>query len=413
MKKNVSVLIILLYSLVIYSQPFLEDFDGVTPPALPAGWSSFSLFSANGHPCTVSDDWGTIDEGTFAGCLPDPVTTSTSTPPNFAFIGDVAGMPPGDMVEDVLLTPVLMGLLSDESYDIKFSLRRTDLSPMPTTATVFVKLQYLPDVDGDGFAEPGGDDGMLFDITTISLVDGADEPWAGFMESWSPPTDDDYFIGWQALWTEIGETGVCLDNVEISGAPPLPVELSSFTANFSNGSIKLNWVTQTEIDNLGFEVERQVGSRQSTVGNWKLIGFVDGHGNSNSPKEYSFLDEGISYGVYSYRLKQIDNDGTFEYSNEIQIEAGEIPDEIVLEQNYPNPFNPSTTIWFAINESVQAILRVYNVLGNEITELFNERTEAGKVYHLEFDAENLSSGIYFYSLETPSRTIHRKMILIK
>jgi hypothetical protein len=192
----------------------------------------------------------------------------------------------------------------------------------------------------------------------------------------------------------------------------LPVELSSFTAQvLRNSGVQLNWITETEIDNYGFEVERSELNVQSS--SWKNIAFVEGHGNSNSPNEYSFLDKGISYGKYLYRLKQIDNDGTFEYSNEIEVDAGEIPNGFVLEQNYPNPFNPSTTIRFAINESVPASLKIYDALGNKITELFNEQTEAGKIYNLEFEGGTLSSGIFFYKLETPSHTIHRKMILIK
>jgi hypothetical protein len=194
----------------------------------------------------------------------------------------------------------------------------------------------------------------------------------------------------------------------------LPVELSSFTAQvLRNGGVQLDWTTETEIDNYGFELERRIVSKHSTIGNWEKIGFVEGQGNSNSPKEYSFLDEGISYGKYLYRLKQIDTDGTFEYSDEIEVDAGEIPNGFVLEQNYPNPFNPSTTIRFAINESVPATLKIYDALGNEVAELFNEKSEARKIYNIEFDGGNLSSGIYFYKLETPSRIIHRKMILIK
>jgi len=136
MKRIISILIIFLFIPVIHCQPFLEDFDAVMPPALPAGWSSFSLFGGNAHPCTgLSDDWVIIDETAFAGCLPDPVTTLASSSPNFAFIGAIEIIAPG-VVEDVLLTPVLMGLLSKETYDIKFKLRRTDLSPMPTTSPV-------------------------------------------------------------------------------------------------------------------------------------------------------------------------------------------------------------------------------------------------------------------------------------
>ena len=193
----------------------------------------------------------------------------------------------------------------------------------------------------------------------------------------------------------------------------VPVELSSFTAKvLGNGNVKLDWRTESEVNNYGFEVQCSEFDIQGGL-NWKKIVFVEGHGNSNSPNEYSYLDKGISYGVYLYRLKQIDNDGTYEYSNEIEIDAGKIPNDFVLEQNYPNPFNPSTTIRFALNESVPASLKIYDALGNEIAELFNEQTIAGKIYDVEFNAKNLSSGIYFYKLETPSRTIHRKMLLIK
>jgi len=193
----------------------------------------------------------------------------------------------------------------------------------------------------------------------------------------------------------------------------VPVELSSFTAKvLGNGNVKLDWRTESELNNYGFEVQRSEFDIQGGL-NWKKIVFIEGHGNSNSPNEYSFLDDGISYGVYLYRLKQIDNDGTYEYCNEIEIDAGKIPNDFVLEQNYPNPFNPSTTIRFALNESVPASLKIYDALGDEMAELFNEQTIAGKIYDVEFNAKNLSSGIYFYKLETPARTIHRKMLLIK
>ena len=410
MKKNASILIILLYSLVNYAQPFLEDFDGTTPPALPPGWTTFEIFGDNGHPCTVVDTWANIDETSFALCLADPVTTSASSAPNFAFIGDVAGAPPGDIVEDVLLTPVLGGLLASETYDIKFKLRRTDKTPAPSTPTVVVKLQYLKD-DGDGVPEPGGEDGAFVVISPISLVDGAAEPWTAFMPTWSPPEDGDYFIGWQAEWGEIGETGVCLDDIEISGAPPLPVELSSFSASIIDEGVKLIWVTETEVNNYGFEVERQVSIDQLTAGNWARIGFVEGNGNSNSPTDYSFIDDEVTSGKYAYRLKQIDNDGTFEYSKIIEINVNS-PLEFELNQNYPNSFNPSTTIKFSLPTTSSVKLSVFNILGEEVQILMNETKEAG-IYTINFNAAELNSGIYFYKLETRNFLRVKKMSLIR
>ena len=120
-----------------------------------------------------------------------------------------------------------------------------------------------------------------------------------------------------------------------------------------------------------------------------------------------------NYGSYAYRLKQIDTDGSFEYSDIIEVEAGNIPDGFVLEQNYPNPFNPTTSIKFALAETQQAELKVFDVLGNEIATLFNGIADGGKVYETEFDAANLSSGIYFYRLETENRVENKKMLLLK
>ena len=143
------------------------------------------------------------------------------------------------------------------------------------------------------------------------------------------------------------------------------------------------------------------------------IGFVEGNGNSNSPKDYTYTDNNAQYGSYAYRLKQIDTDGQFEYSNIIEVDAGNIPDGFVLEQNYPNPFNPITTIKFALAETQNAELKVFDVLGNEVSSIFNGIAEGGKVYEAVFNAENLSSGIYFYRLETKEKVENRKMLLLK
>ena len=174
----------------------------------------------------------------------------------------------------------------------------------------------------------------------------------------------------------------------------LPVELSSFTAKvLRSGGIKLDWRTETEVNNYGFEIERSQISEVKSQSEWERIGFVEGNGNSNSPKKYSYSDLNINFGKYAYRLKQIDTDGQFEYSEIVEVDAGNIPEEIVLEQNYPNPFNPITKIKFALAETQQVELKVFDILGNEVAELFNGVAEGGKVYEREFSAENYSSGI--------------------
>ncbi len=191
----------------------------------------------------------------------------------------------------------------------------------------------------------------------------------------------------------------------------LPVELSSFSASVAGSNVKLRWETATEVNNFGFEVERKVGSLQSTVGNYEKVGFVNGSGNSNSPKNYSFEDKNVSAGKYSYRLKQIDNDGQFEYSKSIEVEFG-TPKKFELSQNYPNPFNPTTTIRFDIPEPSNVKLTLFNILGQEIKTLVNEFKESG-IHTINFDASELNSGMYIYKLESGSFTQTRKMTLIK
>lgn len=198
----------------------------------------------------------------------------------------------------------------------------------------------------------------------------------------------------------------------------LPVELSSFTAQvLPDRKVKLNWRTETETDNYGFDIERL--PTQSSTG-WKTIGFVKGQGNSNSPREYSFMDNSVRFGNYTYRLKQIDNDGSFEYSDLIEVNIGDAPDEFILDQNFPNPFNPSTTIKFVLAETQNVELTVFDILGNQVAILFNGTATGGNIYTVEFNANNLndanshlSSGIYFYKLETKNKAITRKMLMIK
>ena len=189
----------------------------------------------------------------------------------------------------------------------------------------------------------------------------------------------------------------------------LPVELTIFTVFVKDGAVKLNWETETEVNNYGFEIERCALSAEPQ--GWDKIGFVNGSGNSNSPKLYSFVDNSIVVGKYSYRLKQIDNDGKFEYSNAVEIDLG-TPDEYTLNQNYPNPFNPSTVISFSVPVTAPVTLKIYDVLGNEVATLVNEEKPSG-VYEVEFNAAELTSGIYFYKIKAGTFIETKKMIVIK
>ncbi|NUN09306.1 MAG: T9SS type A sorting domain-containing protein [Ignavibacteriaceae bacterium] len=188
--------------------------------------------------------------------------------------------------------------------------------------------------------------------------------------------------------------------------PSIPVELTSFSADASGQEVVLNWTTATETNNLRFEIERK-----PSVGNWSKIGEVEGSGNSLSPRSYAFADKNVQPGAYSYRLKQVDYDGTFSYSGTVTVNTG-VPEEYTLAQNYPNPFNPATVISYTIPVSGNASLKVYDMLGNVVATLVNEFRQAGS-YSITFNADRLSSGVYYYSLSSGGKNITRKMMLVK
>jgi len=198
----------------------------------------------------------------------------------------------------------------------------------------------------------------------------------------------------------------------INQTGPLPVELTSFTAEIVDNGVQLYWRTETEVDNYGFEVERtNVKSQSSNEYGWDKIGFVEGYGNSNSPKEYTFIDRSLIEGEYSYRLKQIDNDGDFKYSDEIAVTIG-APNKFILEQNFPNPFNPSTTIAFSLPQSAFVTLKIFNLMGEEVETLIKNNLTAGN-YNIKFNPSGLASGVYIYRLSSDIFTETRKMQYLK
>ena len=138
---------------------------------------------------------------------------------------------------------------------------------------------------------------------------------------------------------------------------------------------------------------------------------MQGHGNSNSPKDYSFSDAPLGGTIFNYRLKQIDIDGTFKYSNEIEVSLN-TPSQLTLIQNYPNPFNPSTNIEYSIPNAGMVTLKIYDLLGREISTLVNEEKQPGN-YQVRFDGGKLSSGVYIYKLQFNNSAINKKMLVIK
>ena len=190
-----------------------------------------------------------------------------------------------------------------------------------------------------------------------------------------------------------------------------PVELTAFSAYINAAGVNLKWTTASETNNLGFDIQRQKTSGNNVKSGWEKIGFVNGSGNSVGLINYSFIDDNAAAGRYSYRLKQIDLDGGYKYSEAINVSIN-IPSRFSLIQNYPNPFNPSTTISFSIPEQTKVQLNIYNVLGQKISQLVNEVLDAG-IYNVKWNAGDRSSGIYFYELKTGSFSSIKKMILTK
>lgn len=192
-----------------------------------------------------------------------------------------------------------------------------------------------------------------------------------------------------------------------SGNNPLPVELSYFTGRIVGDFVKLDWRTETEVSNYRFDIERSFDGIE-----FSRIDFIEGHGNSNSPKLYSYSDliEGFASKVY-YRLKQIDTDGSYNYSNIVTVNIG-VPTDYKLFQNYPNPFNPNTKISFQVPEKASVTLKVFNSIGEEVAELLNDEIEAGH-YELNFNAKNLASGVYIYTIHANGFFASKKMLLLK
>jgi len=207
------------------------------------------------------------------------------------------------------------------------------------------------------------------------------------------------------VWTDERAGGFDMDIYTASINPIVPVELISFTYKIVNGKVVLDWVTATELNNWGFEIQRSIDNNIFVT-----VGFVEGKGTSTTNQYYRFTDEGIAGKVY-YRLKQVDFNGSYNYSQVVEVD-GVTASTIQLEQNYPNPFNPSTTIKYQIGNDGFVNLKVFNSLGEQVAELVNEFQKGGS-HQIAFNAKDLPSGIYVYKLSSENYIESKKMILLK
>jgi hypothetical protein len=196
----------------------------------------------------------------------------------------------------------------------------------------------------------------------------------------------------------------------------VPVELIAFSAMAAGRDVLIEWSTASETNNFGFELQSLTNE-----GDWFLLAFIPGHGTTNEPQTYTYLDASLPAGEYLYRLKQVDLDGQFEYSTTISATIG-LPETFTLAQNYPNPFNPETTIEFAIpadseRDGAVTKLVIFNMLGKHVRTLVDEHQMAG-FYSVTWDGRNANgldvpSGVYVYRLVTGTFIASKKMLLIR
>ena len=223
-----------------------------------------------------------------------------------------------------------------------------------------------------------------------------------------PNPDDGECDNHLYLLNQLGAGTNKMNEIEIVGDGAdlivLPVELTSFIAKINNNNVELNWVTKTETNNRGFEIERYSN-------HWSKIGFVNGHGTTTEASGYTFTDKNVYGNLIKYRLKQIDYDGTYDYSRVLEVKL-KVIENYKLCQNYPNPFNPSTTISYALPEDGHVELEIYNSLGQKIETLVNKMMQTG-VHKIIWNAHNVPSGVYFYKITINNFSQINKMVLLK
>jgi hypothetical protein len=217
------------------------------------------------------------------------------------------------------------------------------------------------------------------------------------------------------LTTDITANGTFVNSGLVN--PVLPVELSSFVSNVSGRQVNLNWETKTEVNTRQFEIDRALVSTTGSSTTWSAVGSVTAAGTSISSKKYSYTDKNLQAGKYQYRLKMIDNDGSYKLSDVVET-AIAVPKNFELSQNYPNPFNPSTKIDYQVPVDAKVILEVYNITGQKVVELVNQEQSAG-YYSVNFGSSKLSSGVYIYRIVASDKATGnnfssiKKMMLLK
>lgn len=214
-------------------------------------------------------------------------------------------------------------------------------------------------------------------------------------------------LGYNAGFTNpSGSYSIALTSAE--GDPSLPVELVDFAARHDDNNVVLSWKTLSEQNALGFDIEA-MGPEESV---FKTIGFVDATGSSTEVEAYQFNVSDLSVGKHSFRLKQVDQDGSYAYSSTVEI-AVELPDSYVMNAVYPNPFNPQASFNFAVQNQQMVRASLYNMLGQEVSQLFNDVVPSSEMQTVSIDGSDLPSGIYIVRLVGESFATSRTVSLLK
>ena len=387
------------------------DFMSKFPDGATIGAGEHQIVALNGDADFLST-YGVnptyeIDQAEFQSGPPDAIPDMMETHPGSIYGADSThnpGLTNGDEMVMLFYWDGLSDLVSDVDYVLYNS-----GSPTPNDEAVD-KTGIT--IDGP---DPGTTGSTYLNDTPVANQLSALSPTSGFSAQ-----REDYTEGLQVMSggngvTGSDETSEDLNNTWIVDIPspfdPVPVELTSFTASVNENNVTLNWTTATETNNLGFEIQRNSGN------DFQVVGFVNGNGTTTETQVYSYTDA-VTTGAYTYRLKQVDYNGTFSYSEAIHVEVDiTVPDVFALDQNYPNPFNPSTKINFSLAVDSKVSLKVFDVLGQEVANLINSSLVAGS-HNVDFNAASLNSGVYFYRIDATgidgtNFTNVKKMILTK
>jgi hypothetical protein len=295
---------------------------------------------------------------------------------------------------------------------IQFGLAQFTESPVNTPFNYSFNTTYLIVLKYTINAGASNDQASLFVLEDPNLP--ATEPSSPTLGPVSSGNTDPADIARVVIRQYHQNNNILVDGIRVglswSDGAPLPVELTSFTHHVDGNNVKLSWTTATETNNFGFEIQRK---KEKTE--WQKVGFMRGQGTTVQPTYYEFTDTDLPTGTYRYRLKQIDTDGSFEYSRILVVTVGG-PLTTRLAQNYPNPFNPSTNIIYAVEEAGFVAVRIHDTLGRLVTTLVRQNQSAGE-YSLVWDGKDdrgnqVAAGVYFYSLQVDGQTPYRKRMLL-